>query len=129
MDWTWYYRNNRCPIVILVGASGSGKTKFFKEFCHTYYSFPTKRVVCAPTIGLERNMVLVDTPGDIRSHNPEEYSWEGHGIFRMADIIVNFGDWHPREIVGITPNIQPHHLTWSGDNAETMNRILKKLQE
>jgi hypothetical protein len=49
----------------------------------------------------------------------------------MAHIVVNFGDWLPNEIYGIRPSPArtPIFITWSGDDDETMRRIMDKVLE
>ena len=113
----------RAPIVVLVGGPMSGKTGFFKHMTNGVYSFPTRHVKCS--LG-KRGIIFVDTPGE-RNLRGEDYSWTG--AFSIADIILNFGNWSPSEISGVEPLYEPIHLTWSGDNEETMDRILRTLNK
>lgn len=115
---------DRAPIVILVGGSGTGKTKFFRTFTRSYYSFPSTRSYGAPS---HTGVLLVDTPGTIEYRNPMEYSWDSPGIFSLADLIVNFGHWNESEIAGKSRGVPI--LDHVGDYDGTMNRILHTLQE
>lgn len=114
---------NRAPIVILVGGSGTGKTQFFRTFTHSYYSFPSTSSYGAPA---HTGILLVDTPGNPKYRNPTEYSWDSPGIFSMADLLVNFGDWKPEEIAGHSRHLRI--IDHKGNAQETMNRILHTLQ-
>lgn len=114
---------SRAPIVILVGGSGTGKTQFFREFTHSYYSFPTTRTQGAPS---HTGMLLVDTPGIPEHRNSDEQSWDEPGIFAIADLIVNFGNWEESEIAGTSRGIRILHH--EGNAQVTMNRILHTLQ-
>ena len=110
------------PIVICVGGKDTGKTTFIKEFTHQEHSHPTRESLCFLS---SRGIALTDTPG-----TPEyrtNYSWTG--LFGHVDCIVNFGQWSPSEIKGTAPLYEPIYVTWSGDNEETMNRILQVLHK
>lgn len=112
--------------VVLVGGSGTGKTKFF-TYCTGNVKetvFPTTETKGALTDLITR-LVIIDTPGIPAYRNG--YSW--NGIFSKTDLIVNFGGWTPSEIGGEPPQTFPTCLTWSGDHAETMDRILYVLNK
>ena len=53
------------------------------------------------------------------------YSWDG--MFYNADLIVNCGGWSPSYVQGIQRKAVPI-ITWSGDDPETVQRILRNLQ-
>jgi hypothetical protein len=112
------------PVVILVGGPKTGKTQFYVQYTNALTNPPT--VKSTPNVALHTNptIVLVDTPGVVNYRNIFEYSWQG--IFRLADLIVNFGGWSESEIHGISRKVPV--ITWSGDNAETMKRIEEYLQ-
>lgn len=113
------------PIIILVGGQNTGKTRFYSQYTsspyHPYTSKMTPNVVMWHT----PSFVLVDTPGTKSFRNTFEYSWQG--IFKDADVILDFGNWHEDEIFGIKQT-SPKYMTWSGDNEETMKRIQEYLQ-
>jgi hypothetical protein len=119
MEWKEYLEYRRAPIVVLAGGPMTGKTKFFKYATHGVYSFPTTQIKCS--LG-KCGILFVDTPGE-RNYRKKDYSWAG--VFNIADMILNFGNWSPSEIEGIEPLYDPIHLTWSGDDEETMSRILR----
>jgi hypothetical protein len=53
------------------------------------------------------------------------YSW--NGMFANADLIVNCGGWDLSYVQGIQRKAVPV-ITWSGDDLETVQRILRILQ-
>jgi len=59
---------------------------------------------------------------DWKSHY---YSW--NGMFSNSDLIVNCGGWDPSYVQGIQRKAVPI-ITWSGDDLETIQRILRILQ-
>jgi hypothetical protein len=113
-------------IVILVGGANTGKTQFYNEYTQVQAKPPT--IKSTPNIAMftQPSMVLVDTPGYVNFRNKFEYSWQG--IFRQADVILNFGNWSEKEIHGDKLDVNPKMMTWSGDNQETMKRIEEYLQ-
>jgi hypothetical protein len=112
------------PVVILVGGPNVGKTKFYTEFTTSAYHYPTEKSTPNITMWITPSFVLVDTPGTIGLRNPQEYSW--HGIFRYADVILDFGNWSEDEINGMKTT-SPKYMTWSGDNQETIKRVQEYL--
>ena len=108
------------PIVILVGGPNTGKTKFYTEFTTSVYYHPTTKSTPNVTIWITPSFVLVDTPGNQTLRNPQEYSWQG--IFKQADVILDFGNWSEDQIFGIKDR-SPKYMTWSGDNKETLHRL------
>jgi len=113
-------------IVILVGGpNAASKSEFYNKF--TGGKSLDDKINVRTTINTTPTIVLVDTPSVNR--NKYEYCWEG--IFHMAHIVVNFGDWLPNEVYGIrpSPGRTPIFLTWSGDDDETMGRIMDKVLE
>ena len=114
-------------IVVLVGGSNTGKTTFYKKFTHGHGVYPTIKCTPLPTIYGVPSVVLIDTPGLSEYRNKFEYSWQG--IFKYADVILNFGNWSESEIHGIPLSDSPTQMTWSGDNDETMKRLGQYLQE
>jgi len=119
MDWNEFLAMCRAPVVVLVGGPMTGKTRFFKHMTQGVYSFPTMHIKCSLGKG---GILFVDTPGE-RNYRKKDYSWDD--VFVNADVIVNFGDWSPSEIPGLRPLYEPKYLTWSGDDEETMGRILE----
>ena len=115
------------PIVIVVGGPKTGKTNFYKKYTFVSPNYIT--IKCTPNVTLHTNpgMVLVDTPGVPEWRNKFEYSWQG--IFKLADVILNFGNWSENEIYGIKGNLNPEIMTWSGNDEETMKRLTDYLQE
>jgi hypothetical protein len=122
----YYLKIERSPIIILVGGTGSNKTKFYTHFTRGYYTYPTTRVKCGVTIK-SPSSVIIDTPGRIEFRNKLEYSWDC--IFKDADVIVNFGDWSVNEVYGIMPEELPYVVNASSDFEMTMKEIADKLQE
>ena len=114
------------PVVILVGRTQQQKTKFYTHFTSGIYTFPTTRINIRTINNTSPTIVLVDTPGLRELRNPYEYCWEG--IFHLATIILNFGDWSPDEVHGTPPKNMPIMMTWSGDHNETMERIINRVQ-
>ncbi len=110
--------------VVLVGSSGSGKTHFWHQFTGGYYSYPTKITKTSLT---NHGILLVDTPG--QKEFRQEYAWDK--LFADAVCIVVFdGHWCIDEIEGSRPaDALDKILTWSGDNEETMCRILEFLDK
>jgi len=117
----------RSPIVVLVGGPSTGKTNFFRKFTGAFGSRPSIQCTPNPTMYPFASCVMIDTPGHKQYRNKFEYCWEG--IFKHADIILNFGEWSESEIFGEKGSYNPKHMTWSGDNDETMKRIAEYLQE
>jgi len=114
------------PVVILVGGTECQKTKFYSHFTGGIYIFPTTKTNIRSTINTLPTIVLVDTPGLHENRNPYEYCWEG--VFRLATIILNFGNWSDKEVYGVRPAKMPIMMTWSGDHDETMERIMSTVQ-
>jgi hypothetical protein len=114
------------PVVILVGGPNTGKTKFYATFTNGIYSAPTKKVTPNIAMWTTPSFVIVDTPGIVNNRNKYEYSWQG--IFRLADIILDFGNWSENEVFGEKGTLSPKYMTWSGDDQETMKRIRDYLQ-
>jgi hypothetical protein len=115
-------------VVILVGGpNATGKTKFYNLF--TGGNSGGNKINIRTTLNTIPTFVLVDTPNTLGDRNPYEYCWEG--IFHMGHIVVNFGDWTPAEVYGMrsSSSRSPSFLTWSGDDVETMNRIMDKVLE
>lgn len=117
-------------VVILVGGPNAAqKTAFYNLF--TGGNSLGDKINVRTTINTVPTIVLVDTPGlHPAARNPcEYYSW--YGIFHLAHIIVNFGDWSLNEVYGKPPpsSRMPIMMTWSGDNNETLNRIMDKVLE
>jgi ribosome-interacting GTPase 1 len=113
------------PVVILVGGPNTGKTKLYTEFTASAYHHPTTQSTPNITMWITPSFVLVDTPGNQARRNPQEYSWQG--IFRYADVILDFGNWSETEINGVKSG-SAKYMTWSGDNAETIKRVHEYLQ-
>lgn len=116
----------KAPVVILVGGPDRGKTKFYTEFTSSVYNYPTMKSTPSIALWVTPSFVIVDTPGNPNYRNKYEYSWQG--IFRYADIILDFGNWSEDEISG-TKQTNPTYMTWSGDNAETLVRIYEHLKK
>lgn len=115
-----------CPVVVLVGGPNTGKTSFYTKFTNSAYHYPTSKCTPNITLWIEPSFVLVDTPG-IREIRPaQEYSWQG--IFKYADVILDFGNWSEEEINGSRLGYHPKYMTWSGDDEETMKRLREYLQ-
>ena len=115
-------------IVLLVGGPNvDAKSRFYNLF--TGGKSLGDKINVRTTVNTVPTVVLIDTPGSLGNRSPYEYCWEG--IFHMAHIVVNFGDWSPNEVYGMRPNNarNPIFLTWSGDDNETMNRIMDKVLE
>jgi hypothetical protein len=115
-------------VVILVGGPNAAqKTAFYNMF--TGGNSLGDRTNIRTTINTVPTIVLVDTPNNLAHRNPYEYCWEG--IFHMGHIVVNFGDWTYNEVYGTRPpsSRMPIMMTWSGDNNETINRIMDKVLE
>jgi GTPase SAR1 family protein len=113
------------PVVILVGGPNTGKTKFYTEFTTSAYHYPTTKSTPNITMWITPSFVLVDTPGTVNYRNQLEYSWQG--IFKYADIILDFGNWSENEISGLKIS-SPKYMTWSGNNKETLKRLHEYLQ-
>jgi len=114
------------PVVILVGGSNAeSKSHFYEIFTGAKSSGKVNIRVVSNSIP---QIVLIDTPAELCNRDPYDYTWEG--IFHIADIIVNFGDWSPSEVSGMRPEHPnaPVFLTWSGDHHETMKRIMDIVQ-
>lgn len=114
------------PVVLLVGGPSTGKTRFFTQYTNSAYSYPTTKSTPNVTLWSTPSFVLVDTPGQRADRNSLEYSWQG--IFRYADVLLDFGNWSEDEVYGVK-QINPKYMTWSGDNQETMKRLHEYLQE
>lgn len=114
------------PVVILVGGSNTGKTRFYTEYTNSVYHPYTSKTTPNVIMWSTPSFVLVDTPGNQVFRNRFEYSWQG--IFRYADVILDFGNWSEDEIHGIKqPSQTPKYMTWSGDNKETLKRLQEYL--
>lgn len=113
-------------IVILVGGSSTGKSKFYSKYTSSPYYPNTNK--CTPNCVVygHPSVVFIDTPGLPDYRNKFEYSWQG--IFGVADVILNFGNWSESEIYGEKTKNTPLHMTWSGDDEETMKRLQEYLQ-
>lgn len=113
-------------VIILVGDANAGKTKFFSKYTNGMYTWPTVRTTCVPVIYGDVPMIFYDTPGAYQNRNKYEYSWQG--IFKHADVILDFGGWHENQVFGDKNTLNPKYMTWSGDNEETMKRLHEYLQ-
>lgn len=114
------------PVVLLVGGTNAySKATFYEMFTG---GNTNNKINIRPTMNTIPTVVLVDTPCRLEDRDIAEYSWEG--VFHIADMIVNFGDWSPSEVYGMRPNhsVTPMFLTWSGDHQETMKRIMDIVQ-
>lgn len=114
------------PVVILVGGPNTGKSRFYTQFTSSVYSPSTSK--STPNVATQTNpaFVIVDTPGSVDKRNKQEYSWQG--IFKLADVILTFGNWSESEIGGKKMGYNPKIIEWSGDNTETVKRIEEYLQ-
>jgi hypothetical protein len=114
------------PVVILVGGPNSGKSRFYTQFTSSMYHPSTSK--STPNVATNSNpaFVIVDTPGSPDKRKKEEYSWQG--IFKLADVILDFGNWSESEIHGRKLSYHPKYIQWSGSDAETMKRIEEYLQ-
>lgn len=114
-----------CVVVLVGGANAELKSNFYELFTNRSANAKTNIQTTVNTIP---PVVLIDTPALLQNRDSSDYSWEG--IFSIADIIVNFGDWSPNEIYGVRPSFSnsPLFLTWSGDHHETMKRIIDIVQ-
>jgi hypothetical protein len=113
-------------IVVLVGgANAELKSNFYEVFTNRSTN---GKINIQTTVNTTPPLVLIDTPALLQNRDISEYSWEG--VFSIADIIVNFGDWSPNEIYGVRPSFSnsPLFITWSGDHRETMKRIIDIVQ-
>ena len=113
------------PVVILVGGPNSGKTRFYTEHTNSVYHHPTTKSTPNIAMWITPSFVIVDTPGNPNVRNKFEYSWQG--IFKYADVILDFGNWSEDEVYG-TKDRSPKYMTWSGDNQETLTRLHEYLQ-
>jgi ribosome-interacting GTPase 1 len=113
-------------VIILVGGPSTGKSRFYAQFTTGVYYHPTTKITPNIAMWSTPSFVIVDTPGLKQNRNKYEYSWQG--IFRKADIILDFGNWSEDEIFGEKMQYSPKYMTWSGDNQETMKRIQQYLQ-
>lgn len=114
------------PIVILVGATATGKTTFYTKYACTAYHFPTTKCnvrVCPNVTGMP---IFVDTPGLVEHRSHDDYSWEGY--FYFADLIVKFGDWDEKEVYGIKKRTIPI-LEYSGTFDEMISKITEFFKE
>jgi ribosome-interacting GTPase 1 len=114
------------PVIILVGGPSTGKSKFYTQFTTGSYYYPTVKITPNIALWVSPSFVIVDTPGIKQNRSTSEYSWQG--VFRLADIILDFGNWSEDEIFGEKYKLNPKYMTWSGDNQETMKRIQEYLQ-
>jgi ribosome-interacting GTPase 1 len=105
--------SNSSPVVILVGGPNSGKSRFYTQFTSSVYRPTTTKAT--PNVAMNSNpaFVIVDTPGTVNKRNPKEYSWQG--IFKLADVILDFGNWSESEILGKKLGYNPKYIRWSGD--------------
>jgi hypothetical protein len=115
------------PVVVLVGGPSTRKTSFYNEFTTGCYHYPTTTCNLSITCWDDYGIIIIDTPGQRHYRLPYDYSWEG--VFKHADIILDFGNWDPDEIHGEKLTYDPKYMTWSGDNQETMKRLYDYLQE
>lgn len=113
------------PVVILVGGPNTGKTRFYTEVTNSQYHPYTSKLTPNITMWITPSFVVVDTPGNQNFRNRFEYSWQG--VFKDADVILDFGNWSEDEIFGIKKS-SPKYMTWSGDNQETIKRVQEYLQ-
>lgn len=67
-------------------------------------------------------MMLVDTPTDRNRRTLPDYSVDG--IFKIATMILNFGDWKITEVEGSYAFPIVPIMTASSDPEETLRRIL-----
>jgi hypothetical protein len=112
------------PVIMLVGGPNqSTKIKdFYYEFTRSFDNGEITEVRCKNTVNTRPTLVLAVTPCESYDRDLSMYSWKL--IFCQATIILDFGDWTLDEIHGTKPEVLPHLITWSGDNQETMERIL-----
>ena len=113
------------PVVILVGNSNTGKTRFYCELTNSLSYHPTTKCMFGVTSWIDDKYIIIDTPGTKQYRKPGDYSWEN--TFKHADIILDFGGWSEDEVYGVKTT-SPKYMTWSGDNQETMKRIEEYLQ-
>jgi hypothetical protein len=113
------------PVVILVSGPNTGKTNFYRRYTQALADSPTVKSTPNVSIATQPTMVLVNTPGNRNFRNIFEYSWQG--IFRSADVILDFGGWSEGDVHG-QKLTSPKYMTWSGDDAETMKRLEEYLQ-
>lgn len=113
-------------IVVLVGGPSTGKTHFYTNYTSAAYHWPTLKITPNVALYSEPSFVIIDTPGIKQHRNQYDYCWKG--IFDIADIILDFGNWSEDEIYGEKPEKTPKYMTWSGDNIETVKRIQQYLQ-
>ena len=114
------------PVVLLVGgANAHSKATFYEMFTG---GNTNNKINIRTTTNTIPTIVLIDTPCQFEDRDLDEYCWEG--VFNIADMIVNFGDWSPRDVFGMRPahSVAPVFLTWSGDHHETMKRIMDIVQ-
>ena len=114
-------------VVILVGGPNSGKSLFYTQYTSSDYRPSTSSSTPNATTKTNISFVIVDTPGTVNKRNREEYSWQG--IFKLADIIVDFGNWSESEIYGKKGNCNPKYIKWEISNEDTLKRIEEYLQE
>jgi hypothetical protein len=114
------------PVVILVGGPNTGKSLFYTK--HTTSVYQPSTTNASPNVVVSANpvFVIVDTPGSPEKRNKDDYSWQG--IFKLADVILTFGNWSEREIHGKKRSLNPKYIEWSGDSDETLKRIEEYLQ-
>lgn len=113
-------------VIVLVGDPNVGKTKFFSKYTNSLYRWPTVQSIPNAVIYNEISMIFYDTPGNRQNRNKYEYSWQG--IFRNADVILDFGGWWEDQVFGEKGTKNPKYMTWSGDDEETMKRLHEYLQ-
>jgi hypothetical protein len=114
------------PLVVLVGGVSRGKTRFFEELTNLQGPRPTMAITPPILVDCQGSFFVVDTPGFKPNRRKYEYSWQG--IFRDADVILDFGEWSDDEIYGERFNNYVKYMTWSGNNQETVERIQEYLQ-
>jgi len=115
----------KTPIVILVGGPNTGKTNFYQKY--TFVLPNPTTIKCTANLAPHKGIVIVDTPGVAEWRHKGIYSWQC--AFSFADVILNFGNWTEREINGDKEKYNPKMMEWSGNDEETMKRLIDYLQE
>lgn len=111
------------PIVVCVGGPrGASKMDFIRYWTRPDNQGSYDHSVCYTTLG--GYVMLVDTPAERHLRTKEDYSIEG--IFKIATLILNFGDWKITEVDGSYAFPVVPIMTASYDPEETMTRILAR---